>query len=185
MDTNPSMLRAFADRAAAAGVPFEAVEGRWPDVADDTPPADVVVGNHVIYNVPDLAPFVLRLTDHARRRVVVELTPNHPLSSDSPLWVRFHGIVRPTEPTVEDAIEVVRDTVGVDPGREDWTAPPGGRFARKDDLVAWIRRRLCLSKDRDREIAEAIGSSLDLGQAGFGFGPRPVVTLWWAGRTTA
>jgi SAM-dependent methyltransferase len=178
VDTNAAMLRAFADRAA---VTFEAVEGRWPDVADHTPPADVVVANHVIYNVPDLAPFVLRLTDHARRRVVVELTPNHPLSHDSSLWLRFHGVVRPTDPTVADVIDVIRDTLGVDPGRQDWTAPPGGRFARKDDLVAWIRRRLCLPKDRDPEIEEALGPSLDLGGTGFGFGPRPVVTLWWDG----
>jgi hypothetical protein len=185
VDTNPSMLHAFADRAAAAGVPFEAVEGRWPDVAGHTRPADVVVGNHVIYNVPDLAPFVLRLTDHARRRVVVELTPKHPLSHDSPLWLRFHGVVRPTHPTVEDAIEVIRETLGVDPGRKDWTAPPGGRFARRDDLVAWIRRRLCLSKDLDPEIEEALEPSLDLGGTGFGFGPRPLVTLWWDGSLTA
>jgi SAM-dependent methyltransferase len=181
VDTNQAMLRAFADRAAEAATPFETVEGQWPDVADGTPPADVAVCNHVIYNVPDLAPFVLRLTDHARRRIVVELMPSHPLSNDSPLWLRFHGVVRPTEPTVEDAIAVIRETLGVEPDREDWTAAPGGRFARSEDLVAWIRRRLCLPKDRDREIEEALGPSLERTQAGFGFGPRPVVTLWWDG----
>ena len=44
----------------------------WPDVASQAPPADVVVSSHVLYNVPDIGPFLVALHEHARRRVVVE-----------------------------------------------------------------------------------------------------------------
>ena len=59
VDASTEMLAAFADRARAAGVEAEAVEGSWPDVAEATPPADVVVCHHVVYNAPDLPPFAL------------------------------------------------------------------------------------------------------------------------------
>jgi hypothetical protein len=155
--------------------------GRWPDVAGEVPVADVVVCNHVFYNAPDLGPFVDALTRHARQRVVVELTPRHPTSDLNPLWLRFHGLVRPTEPTAADAAAVVHETVGVEPSREDWTEPPGGSLPR-DQMVAWIRRRLCLPTSRDPEVDAVIAGDLIERDGRVNFGPRPVVTLWWPGQ---
>src|SRR5437660_1539925 len=74
VDPSASMLEAFQDKARAAEVPSTEIEGSWPEVAAQTPVADVVVCHHVAYNVPDLAPFVLRLIDHATHRVVMEMT---------------------------------------------------------------------------------------------------------------
>jgi SAM-dependent methyltransferase len=180
VDTSEEMLAAFGERARAAGVAFEAIQGRWPDAAGDAPVADVVVCSHVFYNAPDLDAFVRALTDHARRRVVVELTPQHPAADMNPLWLRFHGLERPTGPTADDAVDVVRETVGVEPGREDRTAPAGGSLPR-EAMVAWIRRRLCLTADRDPEVEAAIADSLVDRDGSVTFGPRGVVTLWWPG----
>jgi hypothetical protein len=49
-----------------------------------------------------------------------------------------------------------------------------------EDLVAWVRRRLCLTSDRDPEVAEAIAPQVvhQDGVHRFG-GTRRVVTLWW------
>src|SRR5215218_1724274 len=80
VDESPAMVAAFLAAAGAAGVAAEGVEGRWPDVAGQVTQADVVVCHHVLYNVPDLAPFAAALTGHARRRVVCELTERHPLA---------------------------------------------------------------------------------------------------------
>src|ERR671927_27146 len=82
------------------GFPVELfqVRGNWPDVAEQTDDADVVVCHHVFYNVPDLVPFAQALTRHARRRVVVELTDQHPLVATRDLWLHFHGIDRPSGP---------------------------------------------------------------------------------------
>src|SRR5690348_12266663 len=99
VDSSRDLLDAFRERGERAGTTVATIEGTWPDVADQTPLADVVVCHHVAYNVPDLAPFMQRLTDHARRRVVVELTAQHPMSDLNELWLRFHGLIRPTTPS--------------------------------------------------------------------------------------
>src|SRR3954447_6166391 len=147
VDSSAEMLDAL--RALAPdGVDIETVQGRWPDVAAGVPSSDVVVCAHVAYNVPDLGVFVSALTDHASRRVVLELTEMHPQSRLSPLWRHFWGIDRPTTPTAEDAIEVVREAVGAEVGVEweRWVRPdPGVCPGRTDEeIVALARRRLCL-----------------------------------------
>ncbi len=63
-------LAEFRRQARRVGVAARTVKGRWPDVQRRAPVADVVVCNHVAYNVGDLAPFVLALHAHARHRVV-------------------------------------------------------------------------------------------------------------------
>src|SRR5205823_11400703 len=103
------MLDAFRERAERAGVAVRTIAGTWPDAAPDTPVADVVACNHVVYNAPDLAGFALALTEHARARVIVELTRSHPQSSLNDLWLHFHGLRRPDRPTVDNAIEVLRE----------------------------------------------------------------------------
>src|SRR6266508_2384534 len=96
VDESAAMVEAFLAAAAGAGAHAQGIQGRWPEVAGRVDPADVVVCHHVLYNVADLAPFAGALTDHARRRVVVELTDRHPLVGLAPLWRRFHGLERPS-----------------------------------------------------------------------------------------
>ena len=171
VDQSADMLAAFARLAATRGVEHREVQGLWPEVAAGTGPADVVVCHHVLYNVADLVPFVTALPDHARRRVVVELTADHPQAVLNPLWLRFHGLVRPTRPTADDAVAVLQE-LGLDVGYEAFESPP-----RWDDepvraeVVAFTRRRLCLPPERDPEVAAAMPPS----------GPRPSVTIWWPG----
>lgn len=183
VDPSPALLAAFTERAQATGRAVQTVLGAWPASADQTPAADVVVCHHVVYNVPDLAPFVQALTAHARRRVVLELTLLHPLSDLNALWLRFHGLVRPAEPTADTAVAVLRE-LGLAPARQDWAAPsagPNGGFATSADLVAWTRRRLCLPAARDPEVAAALTEQLGDPAAGWQLPPRAVVTLWWDG----
>ncbi len=99
------------------------------------------------------------------------------------LWLHFQGVVRPTVPTVEDAIAVLRES-GVTAEQERWEAPAmgwAGTFARREELVAWVRRLLCLSATRDGEIDAFLTSTLVEGPAGWSLPSQPVVTLWWAG----
>jgi len=95
VDESEGMIEAFLAAATTVGVEAVAVVGRWPDVAAEVDPADVVVCNDVLYNVQDLGPFALALTDHARLRVVAQITQAHPLAPMGPLWRHFHGLERP------------------------------------------------------------------------------------------
>ena len=57
VDRSGAMLDEFVAAASAIGVARRTVHGAWPDVADQTPVADVVVCHHVLYDVPDVVPF--------------------------------------------------------------------------------------------------------------------------------
>jgi SAM-dependent methyltransferase len=181
IDTSGPMLEGFREAAASAGVEARVVLGLWPDVAAKIPLADVVVCNHVLYNVRDLEPFVAALDSHARRRVVVEITERHPLAWMGDLWLRFHGLERPSGPTASDAVAALEE-LDIPVQREDRqreTSPAG--FEHREDAVALTRRRLCLPAERDAEIAEALGGQLARSEGLWSAGPahQVLVTLWW------
>ncbi len=171
VDQSADMLESFAIAAEARGVAHEEVQGSWPDVSAQVVPADVVVCHHVAYNVADLVPFVAALTARARRRVVLELTAQHPQTSSNPLWLELHGVGRPTSPTADDAIAVL-DEMGLTVGVE--------RFERSVDhgeeelahVVPFVRRQLCLGPERDAEVEALLRRH---GRASVGH----AVTLWW------
>jgi signal recognition particle subunit SEC65 len=182
VDTNEPLLAEFAERARARGIPYRIFQGHWPDVAGQVEPADVVVCAHVLYNVPDLAPFVEALTTYARRRVIVEIAEVHPLTALNPLWQHFHGITRPDGPTADDAVAALRE-LGIEPEVTRWRKPAAAEYRRFDELVDVSRRRLCLPPDAAAEVAEALRAlgvdtetPPDLGSSG-----RNVVTLTWPG----
>jgi precorrin-6B methylase 2 len=183
VDGQTEMLESFAENARAAGVDAGTVEGRWPDVERQVPVADVVVAGHVLYNVPDLGPFVLALDRHARRRVVLEAPDRHPMAWMNDLWLRFHGLRRPEGPTMAEAIAALEEC-GLDPERQDRESDEdqtGTGFERREDAVALVRRRLCLPPKRDPEVAEALGDRLAVrgGLWSTAAGGQTIVTLWW------
>jgi SAM-dependent methyltransferase len=189
VDAQPDMLKEFLEAAAAAGVPARAIRGAWPDVANEAETADVVVCGHVLYNVADVGPFLTELAAHARRRVVVEITERHPLEWMRDLWMRFHGLERPSGPTAEDAEATIR-ALGLEPQREERGADADrsrGGFDRREDAVALVRRRLCLPADRDAEVDEALGDRLRSHEGLWSAGSTGgrVVTLWWESAPTA
>lgn len=173
VDHQQGMLDAFADAALRRGVRSHEYLGDWPDIADSVPLCDVVTCHHVAYNVADIAPFLEALDRHARRRVVLELPRHHPLTHLNPLWERFWGLQRPTRPTADDLHAIARD-LGCDAQIEVWSDETWGRRVSlpDDERVRFARIRLCLSEDRDAEVAAALIAEADAA-------PREVATVWW------
>jgi SAM-dependent methyltransferase len=181
VDASAEMLAEFQRQAKRATVTVQTINGDWPAVADVTPRADVVVCNHVAYNIADLAPFALALSAHARRRVVLEVTSRHPTAWMADLWWEFHAIPRPSHPDARDVVSVLRG-LGLPVRRHAAVALRGtGGFERREDAVAAIRRRLCLDAARDPEVAEALGDRLVFEDGLWSTrGPiEPMVTIWW------
>jgi SAM-dependent methyltransferase len=176
VDQSRAMLDAFAAGAADRGVEHAEVEGTWPAVAGEVGPADVVVCHHVLYNVAELPAFAVALTTRARRRVVVELTERHPQTGANELWRRFWDLERPDGPTAGDALAVLEE-LGLDVSMEDWEAPPRWAGHPREEVVAFVRRRLCLPAGRDAEVDAALGDRADLF-------PRRLFALWWNGSAT-
>jgi CTP:molybdopterin cytidylyltransferase MocA len=179
VDERPEMLDELAGLAAAAAVPVATLTGTWPAVGDQVSAAHVVLCHHVLYNVPDLVPFLAALTAHARRRVVVEITPYHPASPLNPLWRMVHGVERPTGPTAADAIEVIAGT-GVRPRWRAWRRPITVDGTSYQELVATTCRRLCLPAQRLDEVDAAL-RALGAGphRPYLGEPTRELVTVWW------
>lgn len=180
VDNSRAMLFELADRAKRLRLPARTIAGRWPDIAAEVPTADVVVCHHVVYNVPDLAAFAAALSTHAHRRVVLELSPAHPMQPLNPLWTTLHGIDRPDGPLWTDAMEVLRE-LGLDPRSQLWPRPPRQPYTSFSELIATTRRRLCLTPDRDPDLAAAL---IELGvdpQQPRDLGPPAdeLVTIWW------
>jgi len=173
VDTEQAMLDVLAAGAASRGVSLETFQGAWPTVADSVPECDVVVCHHVVFNVPTIAPFLTALSSHARRRVVIECPVLHPLSHLNPLWKRFWNLDRPTGPSADDLLECARE-VGIDANLEVWSDESWGRRApmSHDERVAMARTRVCLTPDRDAEVAQALDELGDDPE-------RRVATLWW------
>ena len=173
VDSSAELLAAFRDAAEREGVPHRTVEGAWPDVAGHVDVADVVVCHNVFYNVPDLEPFARALTDHARRRVVVELTVSHPASNLNDAWRALHGIERPTRPTAEDAVAVLEE-MGLDVRWEESERRLAPDIRPRSEVIAGARQRLCVGPERDAEIDALLG---DASQQPL----RRILTVWWDG----
>jgi SAM-dependent methyltransferase len=182
VDGDQELLGVLVETAARLGTAVRAICGRWPDVAGEVGPADVVTCHHVLYNVADLGPFIAALTAHARRLVVVELTARHPLTPLNPLWERFHGLVRPEVPTAFDVLALL-EALGLAPSHEVWSQPDQSGHETVEDLVDVTRRRLCLGPSRAGEVASALRELGIDSDRPVGIGPSGVdlVTIWWAG----
>ena len=183
VDVDEGMLALLADRTKARGVAARCVAGRWPDVAPTVPAADVLTCHHVLYNVPDLEPFLLALTNHARRQVVVEIATLHPMTSLNEMWLRFHDLRRPDRPTADDVLAILRE-MDIQAGHQSWCRAGGADYSSFAELTDVTRRRLCLPRQRAPEVSDALIEAgvdpehpQDLGSSG-----RDVMTIWWDGR---
>ena len=188
VDTQPEMLEELLTRANKRGLSTTAVVGQWPEVAPRTPAADVVVCHHVLYNVPDIVPFVQALDQHARRRVVIELTAAHPLSGLNPLWRHFHQLQRPERPTWRDAM-AARCRPGpagrAQPSRRGAVDHGHLRGHRSDDppeaLPRWLAETDVVAELGKMGVRPEDSRSWSLGSP-------EIATLWWesarGGRST-
>lgn len=168
-DRQEDMLDLFARTAEERGVTATVVAGTWPDIAAEVPPADVVVCHNVLYNVPDLVPFVAALAEHARRRVVVELTERHPQTRRAPLWRHFWDLHRPEGPTAELAVEALRDA-GLPVRVEHSEVTRRDRERAGPAQAAFSCTQLCLPPEREAEVAELLARLPSTARG---------VTLWW------
>lgn len=170
VDHQSGMLESFAQTAAAAGISYETLLGDWPDVAPLTSSAEVVLCHHVFYNVQNLLPFISALSEKATRRVVVELPERHPMSDANDAWRHFWGIERPQQPTADLALQVVQEA-GFEPQIQKFEDSPR-QVVKPERAVELFRIRLCLTAERDAEIAEYLANRPTPS-------PRKLATIWW------
>lgn len=170
VDRDTEMMAAFGRAATDRNVAHATAHGRWPAAGAVVEQADVVVCHHILYDVHEIVPFLVALTEHTRHRVVLELSPEHPTSWLNPLWHHFHGLERPTEPTAEDVVRILR-LLGLRPSMTTWARSPWSRGLDRKEVVSFVRRRLCLPAERDSEIHRLLRPEP---------GDRDLITIWWS-----
>jgi hypothetical protein len=136
--------------------------------------ADVVTAHHVVYNLGDVVPFLRALDEHARFRVVTEMTTRHPLTSLNEAWMHFWGLERPSGPTSDDLVEVL-DEMGLRASLERFEGTPR-RESSLHEAANFARIRLCLPASREGEVR----AFLERHPAP---AARSLVTLWWDHRS--
>jgi SAM-dependent methyltransferase len=174
VDRSADMLAAYVRLAAGLGRPARTVEGVWPQAAAAAGVHDVVVCHHVVYDVPDIGPFVAALTAAARRRVVVELPVQHPMTWLAPLWLAFHGLARPERPTSADFVAVLAEAGVTGLAVQRWERPEPADDDPLEERAALVTRRLCLPAARTAEVTALLPAA---SQSGF----RLVETVSWSG----
>lgn len=171
VDRQPDMLLLFEETARDLGVTVRTFLGAWPEVAEVVPAADVAVCHHAFYAAEDLEAHVRALTEHARHRVVLEMSAHPPLVSLNPLLERLHGTTRRDWPVADLAQQVVAE-MGYAVEREDIEVEPRPREVTPD-WVGFVRRRLYVGPEADPVIEEFLRSQPPQSQQ--------VVALWWPG----
>ncbi len=170
VDTQPEMLEMYEASSRERGVSATTVQGSWPEVANGVPSVDVVLSHHVVYNVAPIVGFLRALDEHARRRVVLEMTERHPMTWLNEAWAHFWGLERPTGPTSRD-LATVLDEMGLPAAEERFEGPTW--LEESPDLMAnFARVRLCLPASRGDEVRAFLAEHPALPS-------RSLVTLWW------
>ncbi len=170
VDHQPEMLEMFTENAIVRNIESAVHDGFWPAIAGDVEVADVVTSHHVVYNVPEIVPFIEALNSHARKRVVIEMPQQHPRSSSNSAWKHFWNLDRPTAPTPQDLVNVLKE-LGIDAHLLLWN----GKLPVEQDLdeaVRFMRIRMCLPAAKDTDVRIFMQENPQSET-------RPLATIWW------
>ncbi len=167
VDPSPSMLEQLdASVSEIGGVNVTGVNSGWESARVDS--ADLVLCSHVVYGVVDVGPFIRKLQDHARRRVVMVSFVDSPQAGVAPLWEPVYGEERVNLPALPELMNVLWE-MGIYPSVR--MLPPSGpqSFESVEAAVEEVGGRLFIGSDtgRRRRLAESIEGYLEAVEGGY------------------
>ena len=179
VDESLEMLTGFTEDARRRSVHVETIEGRWPDVAPNTPIGDVAMAANVAYNVADIVPFVQAMIDHAAVAVVLEVTGSHPWAHLAPLYREVHDLDRPDGPTADDLVAVIAEMTGEEPVLHSWERQGHVWYESWDELLDHYGRRLVVPKAERPDLRRILEPMVieDNGRLRVGNTPTKLATI--------
>lgn len=156
----------LTERAAEAGIAnITVVNTTWEEA--DAPSADLVLCSMVLHHVADPVPFVTRMEEHARERVVLVEMMETPGAMEVPFHQRVHG----TAPTPLPGLPMVLAllwAMGVYPDVTMLSAEPPVLDTDRDAALEQLRRRLAVDEgtEADRRLLAAADDLLEDTPAG-------------------
>jgi hypothetical protein len=136
VEPSPTMAAGFRTNAAGAGITnTRIIEGEWPDV--DAPVGSVALVNHVTYMTREIVPFVKRLEQAGRRRVLITVNSVPGPSFQRALYQMVHGEAEEIVPGHVELINVLWE-LGVLPDIRVLPQPtvPFAPVASRDAAIA-------------------------------------------------
>jgi FkbM family methyltransferase len=146
LDPSPAMCQALEEGIAERRLTnVQVVRGRWPDLAAQIEPADVVICAHAMYWSAEIGPFLRALADHTRRLALLTLRVYSVDAWLDDLARRLRGEPRIPEPVALDLIGAL-STLDLWP---DVRIVPGylRSYASLDELAAHAATLLAFPPD--------------------------------------
>jgi hypothetical protein len=106
VEPSPTMAIGFRTNAAGAGISnTRIIEGEWPDV--EAPVGSVALVNHVTYMTREIVPFIKKLEQAGRRRVLITVNSVPGPSFQRVLYQLVHGEAEEVVPGHVELINVI------------------------------------------------------------------------------
>ena len=148
VDPSPSMLEQLeASVSEVKGANVTGVNAEWE--AARVLEADMVLCSHVVYGVADIRPFLQKLHDHARERVVMVSFVDSPQAGVAPLWEPVYGEERINLPALPELMNVLWD-MGIYPSIRMMMPASPQTFESVEAAVEEVSNRLFIGSDSER-----------------------------------
>ena len=173
------MLRS---RAAEIGLTnLTVIQSPWDEA--DAPSADVALCSLVLHHVPDAAPFVSKLQEHATDRVVVVEMMETPGALEIPFYERVHGSAPTPLPGLPDVLRLLW-AMDIHPDVAMLTAETAVLDTDRDAAMEQLRRRLGVEEgtEADARFLAAADELLENTPEGYtvkGVSPRRTAMVTW------
>lgn len=169
-------------RAADAGLTnVTAINEPWEDA--EAPQADVVLCSMVLHHVSDAVPFVTKMQEHARDRVVLVEMMETPGSLETPFFERVYGSAPTPLPGLRNVLDLLW-AMNIFPDVTMLNAEPAVVDADRNAALEHLRSRLSVSEgtDADGRLLAAVDELLLGTPAGFvvrGMAPQRHAMVSW------
>jgi SAM-dependent methyltransferase len=167
VEPSPSMGNSMLHLAAEAGITnVSLVATTWEEA--EVEPVDIVLSAHVIYTIADIRPFVTKLAQHARHKVIMPTHMRPPMSRFDAFWPWVHGEAKAPLPGAAEFLHVLWD-MDIYPQVDTFPPLPGRAFPTWDRALETLRQRLLVAADtpQDARLQEAMRALLVQTSDGF------------------
>jgi SAM-dependent methyltransferase len=151
VEPSAAMVEQLKAGVAEAGVEnLTIVQENWEMAVVES--ADVVLCAHVVYGIDDIEPFLERLSESAKERVVIVSHTASPISVAGPFWKAVHGEERINLPALPELVPVLWE-MSVFPDIEMVEVSRGRELPDRETALMWLRRMTWVTAGTEKDAA--------------------------------
>lgn len=167
VEPSAAMVEQLKEGAAEAGIEnIKIVPENWETA--NVAPANLVLCAHVVYGIDDIEPFLRKLAESAKGRVVIVGHTVSPISMVGPFWKAVHGEERIDLPALPELVPVIWE-MGVFPDIEMVEAGRPRTAPNREMAEMWLRRMTWVvpGSEKNAALQKAIDGAYDEEQGAY------------------